>query len=176
MESVVGTDLGLQALLGDLTHWCAYNMTRLNELHPTMNGRPLYDQQIAAQAASNLEAAAKAGRPCEPPVPHLRMWPALIIINILLFWGGALAVRHMSLRRPYVEPWAHQSAPPPAPTPPRSFSWMRDWCGAMPVFLGVGFHRPHLPFAAPIEFHDALPDASEMPPPKYNKVPHGSPL
>ena len=174
MESVVGTDLGLQALLGDLTHWCAYNMTRLNELHPTMNGRPLYDQQIAAQAASNLEAAAKAGRPCEPPVPHLRMWPPLLLLLIYYLWGGVG-------RPPYVTSATVRSTvgspvPPPPPTPPRSFSWMRDWCGAMPVFLGVGFHRPHLPFAAPIEFHDALPDASEMPPPKYNKVPHGSPL
>lgn len=96
-----------EAVLGDLEHWCAYNMTRLNELYPSMNGKPLWDQQIAAQAVSNLEAAAGTGRP---------------------------------------------------------------------FFIGVGFHRPHLPFASPVEYHEALPDASAMPPPKHNQVPHGSPL
>eukprot|EP00039_Didymoeca_costata_P002451 m.60288 g.60288 ORF g.60288 m.60288 type:complete len:647 (+) comp11309_c0_seq3:126-2066(+) len=45
-----------------------------------------------------------------------------------------------------------------------------------PFFIGCGFHRPHLPFAAPSEFYDAVAPASETKPPKYDRPPTGSPM
>eukprot|EP01060_Flectonema_neradi_P000043 TRINITY_DN1003_c5_g1_i1.p1 TRINITY_DN1003_c5_g1~~TRINITY_DN1003_c5_g1_i1.p1 ORF type:complete len:543 (+),score=96.35 TRINITY_DN1003_c5_g1_i1:52-1629(+) len=45
-----------------------------------------------------------------------------------------------------------------------------------PFFVGVGFHKPHLPWIYPIEFNTTYPDASELPGPKINTVPENMPL
>lgn len=45
-----------------------------------------------------------------------------------------------------------------------------------PFFIGCGFHRPHLPFAVPSEFHDLLPPTEEIKPPLHNRPPEGSPM
>ena len=45
-----------------------------------------------------------------------------------------------------------------------------------PFFLGVGFHRPHLPFAFPKEFMDQYyPNVSAIAPAKHPNVPIGLP-
>ena len=43
-----------------------------------------------------------------------------------------------------------------------------------PFFLGVGFHKPHLPFEYPKEFHDLYP--MNVAPPKKPLPPEGMPL
>ena len=46
---------------------------------------------------------------------------------------------------------------------------------ARPFFLGVGFHRPHLPWVAPLEFYALYPPADTMPGPVHPDVPVGMP-
>ena len=43
-------------------------------------------------------------------------------------------------------------------------------------FLGVGFHKPHLPWVYPSEFNETYPQPDEIAGPKYNTVPDDMPL
>lgn len=45
-----------------------------------------------------------------------------------------------------------------------------------PFFLGVGFHKPHLPFYYPLEFDDTYPPTSEIALAAHPNVPEGMPL
>ena len=47
--------------------------------------------------------------------------------------------------------------------------------GGRPFFVAMGLHKPHLPFAAPSEFHDMQLPLSQIAPPRHDKVPRGSP-
>jgi iduronate 2-sulfatase len=94
-----------EAVDGDMTHWCSYNMTRLHEVYPEYGTEPLFDQQIASATIKQLQAAAKSPNP---------------------------------------------------------------------FFIGCGFHRPHLPFAVPSEYHALLPPTEQIKPPKFNRQPEGS--
>ena len=44
-----------------------------------------------------------------------------------------------------------------------------------PFFLGVGFHKPHMPFYFPDEYGELYPIETVLPP-KHPKVPEGMPL
>ena len=44
-----------------------------------------------------------------------------------------------------------------------------------PFFVGVGFHKPHLPWYFPSEFGDMY-DVEDVQPPKYPNPPKGMPL